>query len=55
MIKKKQLKELLESKDMRTSGKLADALAVKVEALLDEAVLKALKAKRKTVKPEDLD
>lgn len=55
MIKKKNLKEHLDTKGMRTAGKLADALEVKVKEMLEEAILKALKDKRKTVTPKDLD
>lgn len=55
MVTASQVKAYLKSKEMRTSKELIDALGEKVQQLLDEATMKALLDKRKTVKPEDLE
>lgn len=55
MVTVSQVKAYLKSKEMRTSKELIEALSGRVQQMLDEATMKALLDKRKTVKPEDLD
>lgn len=54
MVTASQVKAYLKEKGMRTSKELLDALSGEVKGLLDQATMKALLDKRKTVKPEDL-
>lgn len=54
MVATSQVKAYLKSKGMRTSKDLVEALTAKVQRVLDEATMKALLDKRKTVQPEDL-
>lgn len=54
MVTSSQVKSYLKSKGMRTSKDLVEALQAKIQQVLDDATMKALLDKRKTVQPEDL-
>ena len=54
LVVQSKVKEVISQHEMNSSGDLADALSAKVEHLLKEAINRAQKNGRKTVRPEDL-
>lgn len=49
-----RVKEHIGAADMNVAGDLVDALSVKVEQMLDEAIKRCESNGRKTVRPADL-
>ena len=54
LIVTSKVKGLVKQKDLRTGDEFIEALSAKVRELVEAAIPKAIAAKRKTLKAEDL-